>query len=451
MLREGRRVVKRRRGILDPRERFLPRGGRGGGHQAGALLRSGFGARHDISYKGSPTNLVTEMDRGRGGAHRRRHPAPRSRTRGPRRGERRARRGRAAPLDRGSARRHHQLRPRDADLLRVDRARDRTGELALGVLYDPSRDECFVAERGRGATLNGAPLASRRRPTLGESLLGTGYPYDIRAAPRNNLAEHAALILRSAACARWARPRSDLACVAAGRLDGYWELAAGRLGRRGGRAADREAGGRVTASPQRRPARPGGAHHRGLQRLHPRRDARSPQGGRGHAMTDETKTPPVHVRTIRVEVARAGEHELEITATLVDERPARQPALVRRRAAAGDPRHAARPARAPSRPGDHGGAQRDGLASLHDLSGRPAAAPAARRPLHLARLHARGQRALRPAARLRPLHRADPRGRPGGAPGRGRRLRGRRAARRGARRGSSTPARPGARTARCTG
>ena len=42
-------------------------------------------------------------------------------------------------------------------------------------------------------------------------------------------------------------------------------------------------------------------------------------------MTEETKTPPVHVRTIRVEIARAGEHELEITATLVDERPSDNP------------------------------------------------------------------------------------------------------------------------------
>jgi myo-inositol-1(or 4)-monophosphatase len=121
------------------------------------------------------------------------------------------------------------------------------GELAVGVLYDPSRDECFVAERGRGATLNGARLRVSATPTLGESLLGTSYPNDLRAAPRNNLAEHAALIQRCRSVRSLGSAALGLAAVAAGQLDGYWEQRLGAWDIAAGALLIREAGGTVTA------------------------------------------------------------------------------------------------------------------------------------------------------------------------------------------------------------
>jgi myo-inositol-1(or 4)-monophosphatase len=121
------------------------------------------------------------------------------------------------------------------------------GTLAVGVVYDPSREECFVAERGRGASLNGAPLRVSATPTLAESLLGTSYPNDLRAAPQDNLAEHAALMRRCRSVRALGSAVVGLAAVAAGRLDGYWEQRLGAWDVAAGALLIREAGGTVTA------------------------------------------------------------------------------------------------------------------------------------------------------------------------------------------------------------
>jgi len=214
--------------------------------QAGAFLRSRFGARHDVSYKGSPTNLVTEMDRGAEAiildAIRARFPGH-----GVLAEESGARSGTEPhrwivdPLD-GTTNYAHGL-----PIYCVSIALELDGDLAVGVLYDPSRDECFVAERGRGATLNGAPLRVSATPTLGLSLLGTSYPNDLRTAPRNNLAEHAALIQRCRSVRSLGSAALGLAAVAAGRLDGYWEQRLGAWDIAAGALLIREAGGTVTA------------------------------------------------------------------------------------------------------------------------------------------------------------------------------------------------------------
>ena len=70
------------------------------------------------------------------------------------------------------------------------------GDLLLGVVYDPTRDELFVGERGGGATLNGAPIRVSTTPSLGESLLTTGFPYNIRETTDTNLQEYAAFSVR---------------------------------------------------------------------------------------------------------------------------------------------------------------------------------------------------------------------------------------------------------------
>src|SRR5207253_8463392 len=71
------------------------------------------------------------------------------------------------------------------------------GRVELGVIYDPNRDELYVAERGRGAFVNDRQLAVSAAATLNESLLATGFPYNIRETDDNNLAEYAAFSVRA--------------------------------------------------------------------------------------------------------------------------------------------------------------------------------------------------------------------------------------------------------------
>ncbi|MCZ7570682.1 MAG: inositol monophosphatase [Ardenticatenaceae bacterium] len=101
-------------------------------------------------------------------------------------------------------------------------------ETVLGVAYDPERDELFWAERGAGACLRYGDGSERRlqvsaTQSLGESLLATGFPYDRATNPANNLAEFNRVILRVQGVRRAGSAALDLAYVAAGRYDGYWE------------------------------------------------------------------------------------------------------------------------------------------------------------------------------------------------------------------------------------
>ena len=120
------------------------------------------------------------------------------------------------------------------------------GGLVLGVAYDPTRDELFVAQRGRGASLNGKPLRVSPAASLNDSLLATGFSYDIREHPRNNLPEYGAFSLRCRGVRRMGSAILDLAYVAAGRLDGYWEMRLGPWDLAAGVIMVEEAGGRVT-------------------------------------------------------------------------------------------------------------------------------------------------------------------------------------------------------------
>lgn len=131
-------------------------------------------------------------------------------------------------------------------LFAVSIALERAGELELGVAYDPSRDELFVAERGRGATLNGEPMRVSTCADLGQSLLVTGFPYDIRTTTETNLPEYAELSLRSQAVRRLGSAVIDLCYVAAGRLEAFWEFTLGPWDMAAGGLIVREAGGRVT-------------------------------------------------------------------------------------------------------------------------------------------------------------------------------------------------------------
>jgi len=120
------------------------------------------------------------------------------------------------------------------------------GRIALGVVYNPMLDELFSARRGGGAFLNGKPLSVSRTGTLTESLLATGFPYDIRDSRDNNMDHFANMALRARAIRRAGSAALDLAYVAAGRFDGFWELKLAPWDTAAGWLLVEEAGGRVT-------------------------------------------------------------------------------------------------------------------------------------------------------------------------------------------------------------
>jgi myo-inositol-1(or 4)-monophosphatase len=119
-------------------------------------------------------------------------------------------------------------------------------QIELGVVYDPSRDECFAAARGAGVWLNGAPLCVSAQEDLDQALLVTGFPYDIRQAQVDNLAEYSYFARHSQGVRRLGSAALDLAYVAAGRFDGYWEMRLKPWDWAAGVLLVQEAGGRVS-------------------------------------------------------------------------------------------------------------------------------------------------------------------------------------------------------------
>ena len=120
------------------------------------------------------------------------------------------------------------------------------GVPALGVIYDPLREELYQALAGGGASLNGEALRVSETGSLPDSLLVTGFPYDIRTNLQNNLDHYSKLALLSRGVRRLGSAALDLAYVAAGRLDGFWELRLNPWDWAAGALLVREAGGRVT-------------------------------------------------------------------------------------------------------------------------------------------------------------------------------------------------------------
>jgi myo-inositol-1(or 4)-monophosphatase len=211
--------------------------------RAGEVLRSGFGTEHAITYKGE-VDLVTEVD----------EEAERvikeellgafptygmlAEEGGGKAGEEDAR-WIVDPLD-GTTNYAHGL-----PIFAVSIALERAGEVVVGVVYDPMRDETFVAERGGGAALNGEPIRVSETEEPIRALIATGLPYD-----RERMPEAMELFGRFAALSRGMRRLGaaalDLCYVACGRLDGYyergiwpWDIAAGSL-------ILEEAGGEIT-------------------------------------------------------------------------------------------------------------------------------------------------------------------------------------------------------------
>jgi len=106
----------------------------------------------------------------------------------------------------------------------VSIALEKDGVVVLGVVYDPVRDDLFEASLGKGARLNGKELRVSSVDDLSRSLLATGFPYDIRESPDNNLNFFNAMAVKAQAIRRAGAAALDLAYLAAGRFDGFWEL-----------------------------------------------------------------------------------------------------------------------------------------------------------------------------------------------------------------------------------
>jgi myo-inositol-1(or 4)-monophosphatase len=213
--------------------------------RAGALLRARYGRRQQVAFK-SAIDLVTTVDREAEGliveTIRRTFPdhgivaeeSPATAGRGDYRWY-------VDPLD-GTTNFAHGF-PQFA----VSIALEHAGEVVLGVVHDPLREETFIASRGAGARLNGTSIHASDVADLGRSLVGSGFPYDVRERVDFYEAFWREALTRTQGVRRVGSAALDLCYVACGRLDAFWEwnlhawdVAAGCLivGEAGGRVSD---------------------------------------------------------------------------------------------------------------------------------------------------------------------------------------------------------------------
>lgn len=119
-------------------------------------------------------------------------------------------------------------------------------EIVLGVVYNPLMEEHFEAVKGMGAYLNEMPIQISRTADLEESLLATGFAYDIHENPHGVLRRFQRMIVRAQGIRRPGSAAIDLCYVAAGKLDGFWEEGLKPWDTAAGFLIVREAGGKVT-------------------------------------------------------------------------------------------------------------------------------------------------------------------------------------------------------------
>lgn len=211
---------------------------------AGEILRAGFGKVHQIDRKGV-IDLVTEVDR-ESEAYlltEIEKNFPDSQAVGEE-GGRLSGSGDGKwyidPID-GTTNYTHGL-----PIFAVSIAYEKASELKLGVVYNPIQEELYSAERERGAQFNGQVLQVKTVADVADSLLVTGFPYDIRTNLDNNLAEYERFSKRSHGVRRLGAAALDLCYVAAGRFDGYWEKGVKAWDVAAGALIVQEAGGKVT-------------------------------------------------------------------------------------------------------------------------------------------------------------------------------------------------------------
>jgi myo-inositol-1(or 4)-monophosphatase len=211
--------------------------------QSGSILRAGYQKEHQVDYKGV-IDLVTEVDRQSEdyllGEIRKRFPNHHilAEESGGTRGD--GHQWYIDPLD-GTVNYAHNI-----PFFSVSIAYASNGTLSLAAVYDPMRDEMFTAERGKGAHLNGHSLQVSGVTELQKSLLVTGFPYDAWDSEFDNFANFVKLAKMTQGVRRLGSAALDLAYVAAGRFEGFWELALSPWDVAAGGLICEEAGGRVT-------------------------------------------------------------------------------------------------------------------------------------------------------------------------------------------------------------
>jgi len=119
-------------------------------------------------------------------------------------------------------------------------------EVVLGIVYNPYMNEFFEASKGKGAYLNDEPLRVSATFSLQESLLTTGFPYDVHERPEKIMGLLEKMTVRAQGIRRLGSAALDLCYVAAGRLDGFWEESLNPWDTGAGDIVVREAGGRLT-------------------------------------------------------------------------------------------------------------------------------------------------------------------------------------------------------------
>ncbi len=125
-------------------------------------------------------------------------------------------------------------------------ALEREGEIVAGLVYDPVRHETFFAERGQGATMNDRRLRVSARAKLAESIVATGIPFKAHSDHPLYLKQMEAVMAEVAGVRRFGTASLDLAWLAAGRYDGFWEMGLSPWDIAAGILIVREAGGFVT-------------------------------------------------------------------------------------------------------------------------------------------------------------------------------------------------------------
>ena len=243
--------------------------------EAGAILRDGYSKEHQINYKGV-IDLVTEVDHQSeafllGEVRRQFHDHHIF--------------AEESGIIQGSAEHTWYIDPLDGTvnyahhipIFSVSIAYAAQGELQVGAVYDPMRDEMFSAERSKGAWLNGKPLQASSATELQKSLMVTGFPYDAWDTDQDNFANFVRFAKLTQGVRRLGSAALDLCYVAAGRFDGFWELSLKPWDVAAGGLICKEAGASITnvngkedfiSPPQSVVACAPGIHARILQELH---------------------------------------------------------------------------------------------------------------------------------------------------------------------------------------
>lgn len=215
--------------------------------KAGNILKEGFGTSFKISNKEGKNNLVTEFD----------HLAEKIiiehiHSKFPDHAFLAEESGKTGnvkidnvrwvidPLD-GTVNFAHSL-----PIFSVSIAAELNNELLCGVVYHPMLDELFTAEKGKGSYLNGNPIKVSQNDDLDTSFLVTGFPYNVNQNPCGCINHFVSIIQRGIPVRRLGSAALDLAYVAAGRFDGFWEIDLHPWDVAAGVLLIREAGGRVS-------------------------------------------------------------------------------------------------------------------------------------------------------------------------------------------------------------